>query len=101
MKTENQIADVPLTHADLLRLKRWYQQYALNPAVTIEPADLILDDKLRNSRYDMLDRDDAAVFAMRERNSNKQYIGPERRARAPILSRIRVKRAVVKVALTH
>lgn len=101
MNTANQnTVDVPLTHTDLLRLKRWYQSFLHDNPEVVEPADSLLDEKLRGARYDMLDRNSAALYAMRDLTSTKQHVGPERRSRVPA-TRVRVIRPAIKVALTH
>ncbi len=92
--------DVTLTRTDLLRIKRWFQAFAQD-AEHIDPADTLLDAKLRDARYDMLDRGNAALYAMRDLNSNKQHVGPERRARATPPVRQRVVRPAPKLVLTH
>ncbi len=92
--------DVTLTHTELLRLKRWYQTYASDDSVDIDQADILLDAKLRDARYDMQDRSNAGLYAMRDLHSTKQHVGPERRAREELV-RIRVKRPAIKLTLTH
>jgi hypothetical protein len=95
MDTATSHTEVTLSASELLRLKRWFQNYSSDPHVQLEPSDLVLDAKLRALRYDMQDRDSARVFAIRAATA-KQYVGPERRTRIVAAARQRMVRAAVK-----
>lgn len=88
-------ADISLTVTELLRLRRWFQAYAQD-AATLEPADVMLDSKLRTIRYDMQDRSDARMFAVRNAESAKQYVGPERRNRG-----LTARKRIIRSASRH
>lgn len=98
MATHNPVVLTPLSTHDLLRIKRWYLAYTSDRNSRIEPADVVLDAKLRSLRYDAQDRLDAREFAVRDTHAAKQYPGPERRG---IVPRQRLIRVAQRATVSH